>query len=126
MTIPHMRSYILGRKNANENYIAPTATIGGLIIGSASALLGIIYGPIPVAMYCVIASRHYPNVAHQEFSDKNMLNDEYYLYGYQIRAKRQKMKNAFIGCAISFGVTFPFLVKNNALVDKQISKLFHK
>ena len=123
-TIPQMRSYIMGYKNANDNYYAPTASIGGVVFGGASAIFGVVYGPIPLALYAVLAARHYPNVAHQEFCDQNMLKDEYYLYGYQIRAKRQKLKNAFIAGAISFGFSFAVLVKNNKLIDKELTKRF--
>ncbi len=124
MTVPHMRSYIMGRRNAAENYHAPTASIGGIVFGGASAILGLVYGPVPIAMYCLLASKHYPNVAHQEFSDINMLDDTYYLYGYQIKAKRKKLKNAFVASAISFGISFMVLVKNNRLIDKELNKRF--
>jgi hypothetical protein len=125
MTVPHEKSYILGRQNARENYHAPTATFGGIIIGSASSILGLVYGPVPIAMYSVIASLHYPNVAHQEFSDKAMVDDPYYQYGYQIRAKRQKMKNAFISSAICFGILYAITKKNTSAVEKDIDKFFH-
>ena len=120
MTVPHMRSYIMGRKNADEYYHAPTASFGGVLFGGASAILGVVYGPVPVAMYCLLATKHYPNVAHQEFSDQTMLNDEYYLYGYQIRAKRQKLKNAFIASAISFGISFAIMVNNRKTLNDKI------
>ena len=126
MTVPHMKSYILGRQNASENYHAPTASIGGIIFGGASSILGIIYGPVPIALYSVIASLHYPNVSHQEFCDKNMLNDDYYLYGYQIKVKRKKLKNAFLYSAISFGICYAITAKNTSVVEKDIDKLLKR
>ncbi len=124
MTVPHMKSYILGRQNARENYHAPSSSLGGVIIGGASAVFGIVYGPVPLAMYCLVASLHYPNVAHQEFSDKAMLDDPYYLYGYQIYAKRKKMRNAFVIGGISFGISFAVLVNNRKTLDGRINKFF--
>ncbi len=124
MTIPHMKSYILGRQNARDYYHAPTSTFGGIIIGSASSILGLVYGPVPIAMYSVIASLHYPNVKHQEFVDKTMVDDPYYQYGYQIRAKRQKMKNAFITSAICFGICYAITAKNTSVVEKDIDHFF--
>lgn len=123
--IPQMKSYLIGVHDSRETYQAPNATFGGVLVGTASGFLGIIYGPVPVALYAAIVSVRYPTVANQPIVNTSMVNDEYYQYGYQIYAKRKKLKNAAISGGISLITSFIILKKYNQQIDSGWLKFRH-
>lgn len=115
-TISEMRSFVQGQSDAIEKYKASWATIGGIAVSGATAMIiNPVYLIAVSGIYCagvgVIPVREKKLNINPEF-----LNNEAYKLGYKKASKHKRIKNSIIGSAIGLVIglgTAAIINKNN-------------
>ena len=111
-TVGQMRKYILGEQQAMKFYKSPLSTTGGIVSGIAGIVFLDFWGlPVP-ALYTIIVSSKKPKIKKKYLINTDLINNQYFVNGYQSYAKHKKAKNAIkggiIGLAASVGAMMIF------------------
>ncbi len=105
-SVPQMREFVKGEQDCRLNYKPKAATVGGIIVGGAAGILGIFYGPVLPAIYATIVSASPPpDITKKPYADKILMNSDYYAYGFEMAARKKKLKNSLLGGGIGFGIS---------------------
>jgi hypothetical protein len=106
LNVPQMKDFVKGEQDCWKYYKPKMVTVGGLVIGAGAGILGF-YGPFFPAFYAIIETASAPpDIAKEPYADKAYANNEFYAYGFEIAAKKKKLKNALYGGGISFVTSF--------------------
>ncbi len=108
LSVEGMRMYIKGLQEA-ETFKSPMSTVGGLLIGASSSFLGF-YGLIPPAIFISVVGNRAPKMEKQQVSDKELLKNDNFVYGYERKCKARKVNNAAIASLTGFVVGFATLI----------------
>lgn len=106
LTVEEMDYYVLGQQDARTNYRAPWVTVGGMASGIVGGI-GIIppaYGLLVPATYTGIAGLGIPKAKEQMIENSDLINNNYFMSGYQYTASKKRVKNALIGGTIGFSI----------------------
>jgi len=105
INLNQMKFVIKGEQDARKYYHAPTATLGGVVVGVASGYFAY-YGVIVPALSGVVTGLHQPHDYKRHVKDTLLTNNQFYVYGYRSIARKKKVKNALISGYISLTGSF--------------------
>ncbi len=115
-TIDQMRMFLRGSKDARLKYHSFGSTVTGLAFGIAGPFLASVsLGPLimlPPAVGMLLVSMGSPNMRNQKV-DPKYLNNEEYLMGYQHKARKKKVRNAFFSSLA--GIAVGLVIMNNVV-----------
>lgn len=100
LSVEGMRQYIKGLQEGKKSS-APLATVGGLVVGAGSSYLKF-YGLIPPAIYIAVMGNYTPSLDKQPVSDRSLMKDENFAFGYIRKNKSKRTRNAALGSVIGF------------------------
>jgi len=104
--LQQMRDYVKGEQDSWKYYHPKLATYGGLAIGGVAGFFGVFYGPVLPALYAtVVTAATPPDVATKPYADKNLINNDYYAYGFENTSRKKILKNSLYGGGIGFGIS---------------------
>lgn len=117
-TVPQMRHFVTGERDALKFYRPRMAFAGGFISGLAGGLIAPVFvtlSPIPPALGATIIGTGYPGVKENKTSDPKLIRHPEYIMGYQHKARKIKIRRAAIGGGIGLSVSIIALI----LMDKK-------
>jgi len=114
-TVEEARYFVLGEQDAIRNYHPKMDLVGGVIVGAAAPIIGspTMIAPLPVFAWAGVVKIPKIKVNTKDLKDRERLNHDTYLLGYERVARKKKTFRALmggaIGLAIGFGTYYIFL-----------------
>ena len=105
-TREEMRYFMIGERDARNNYKAPRAFVGGMITGIGGGLTGVLYGPLIPGAYLGLNELTKIRIKQKWVSGPYLLSEDAYILGFQREAFAKRriavLKGSGIGLAIGF------------------------
>lgn len=106
LDVEQMRLFIQGEMDAKKKYKSCVATTGGVVVGGLSAYLGFWGIPMPI-IYGLGTNLMKPNLKK---INPDIASNEYYINGFQSKAKSKRFKNSLIGGLGTFGAVAALII----------------
>lgn len=114
LTIEEMRKFVEGEQFAINTYKSRPNNIASAAVGLSSGMLAV-YGVVLPPVYSLISGRFDPKIPYDHPQAPVNINDEYFKYGYQYKARKMKTGKSlmFGGIGFAVGVTTFAIVFSN-------------
>ncbi|MBK8847799.1 MAG: hypothetical protein IPO27_15145 [Bacteroidetes bacterium] len=114
LTIEEMREFVEGEQFAIRTYKSKGNNIASAAVGFSSGILAI-YGVVLPPVYSLISGRFDPKIPYDHPQAPLHINNEYFKYGYQYKARKMKTQKSLMLGGIGFAVgvtTFAVIFSN--------------